>query len=159
MMPMVGMGSTCKWRGTICFYWMCKQGYLMIVGWVFWGCWWRVRVSWLLACLPLHHSFHLPVFRLIIPSFVSSSHLLSCHPIVSLIIWSFISSSCHCGVYLAHLVCLLYFPLCHNNISLTIIIHRWYSSIQVTRCLAIDIHLGFTLTNPTWCYVPWHSLG
>ena len=87
--------------------------------------------SELTACLFAPSSFvsssrllsHHPVFHLIIPSFVSSSHLLSRHPIVSLIIWSFVSSSCHCGVYLAHLVCSLYFPLCHNNISLTIIIH------------------------------------
>jgi len=45
-----------------------------------------------------------------------------------------------------------------TNISFSIIIHRLYSNIQVTKRLAIDIHLGFTLTNPTWRRVLRHCL-
>ena len=88
MMPMVGIGSTCRWRGTICFYQMCKQGYLMIVGWVFWGCWWRAWASWLLACLSLHHSFHHPIFCFVIPSFVPLSHCSFHHLVFRFVIRS-----------------------------------------------------------------------
>ena len=99
------------------------------------------------------------------PVFVLSSCLLSCHPVFCLVIPFLVSSFHHCEVYFAP-TCLPVSLLAIANISLSIILHHLYHSIQVTRvrrCLAIDIQLGSTLHWQTYLVLcsaaqPWMNL-